>query len=124
MEQLLRDLMNWRLVEEWNHPDHNTTKTGLNTEKSPGDPRRLAVTQTSVKDYQFVLMWKNSQGENNIFYEFFIQVVTSVFQSTLKDSKSPRVFSNCGLNDLSFELQFPQSLFQASEYHSNGTNYN
>ena len=27
-----------------------------NTEKSPGDLRRLAVTQTPVKDYQLMLM--------------------------------------------------------------------
>ena len=27
-----------------------------NTDKSPGDLRRLAVTQTSVKDYQLTLM--------------------------------------------------------------------
>ena len=32
-------------------------KIGQNTEKSSGDLRRLAVTQTSVKD-QFMLMWK------------------------------------------------------------------
>ena len=29
-----------------------------NTEKSPGDVRRLAVTQTPVKDHQLTLMWK------------------------------------------------------------------
>ena len=29
-----------------------------NTEKSPGDLRRLAVIQTSVKDNQLTLMWK------------------------------------------------------------------
>ena len=30
----------------------------LNSETSPGDLRRLAVTQTSVKDHQLTLMWK------------------------------------------------------------------
>ena len=29
-----------------------------NTETSPGDSRRLAVTQTPVKDNQLTLMWK------------------------------------------------------------------
>ena len=28
-----------------------------NTEKSPGDLRRLAVIQSSVKDHQLMLMW-------------------------------------------------------------------
>ena len=34
------------------------TKNGQNTEKSPGDLRRLAVTQTPVKNHQLKLMWK------------------------------------------------------------------
>ena len=33
---------------------------GKNTEKSPGDLRRLAVTQTPVKDHQLRLVWKSS----------------------------------------------------------------
>ena len=31
------------------HPNYNITENGLNTEKSPGDLRRLAVTQAPVK---------------------------------------------------------------------------
>ena len=34
------------------------TEIGQNTENSPGDLRRLAVTQTLVKDHQLTLMWK------------------------------------------------------------------
>ena len=34
------------------------TGNGQNTEESPGDLRKLAVTQTSVKDHQLTLMWK------------------------------------------------------------------
>ena len=33
------------------HPNYSIVQIGLNTEKSPGDLRRLAVTQTSVKDH-------------------------------------------------------------------------
>ena len=32
------------------HPNYNIIENGQNTEKSHGDLRRLAVTQTSVKD--------------------------------------------------------------------------
>ena len=32
------------------------TENGQNTEKSPGELRRLAVTQTPVKKYQLILM--------------------------------------------------------------------
>ena len=35
-----------------NHPNYCSIEIGQNTEKSPGDWRRLAVTQTPVKDYQ------------------------------------------------------------------------
>ena len=31
---------------------------GQNTETSPGDLRRLAVTQIPVKNHQLILMWK------------------------------------------------------------------
>ena len=37
------------------HPNYYTIEIGQNTKKSPGDLRRLAVTQTSVKDHQLTL---------------------------------------------------------------------
>ena len=37
-------------------PNYCITEIGQNTEKSPGGLRRLAVTQTPVKDYQLTLM--------------------------------------------------------------------
>ena len=36
----------------------NIFENGLNTEKNPGDLRRIAVTQTPVKNHQLKLMWK------------------------------------------------------------------
>ena len=38
------------------HPNYNITKIGQNTEKSPRDLRKLAVTQTPVKDHQLTLV--------------------------------------------------------------------
>ena len=38
------------------HPNDSITEDGQNTEKSPGDLRRLAVTQSPVKDHQLTLM--------------------------------------------------------------------
>ena len=37
------------------HPDDSIIKIGLNPEKSPGDLRRLAVTQTPVSNHQLTL---------------------------------------------------------------------
>ena len=38
------------------HPNCCIIEIGQNTEKSPGDLRRLAVTQTQVKDHQLTLL--------------------------------------------------------------------
>ena len=40
------------------HPNYNIIGNGQNTEKSRGDLRRLAVTQTLVKNHQLKLMFK------------------------------------------------------------------
>ena len=38
------------------HPNNSIIEDGKNTEKSPGDLRRLAVTQSPIKDHQLTLM--------------------------------------------------------------------
>ena len=43
-----------RIGNKWtnrDHPDYDIVDISQNTEKSPRDQRRLAVTQTPVKDY-------------------------------------------------------------------------
>ena len=40
------------------HPNYYIIENGQNTEKCPGDVRRLAVPQTPLKDHQLKLMWK------------------------------------------------------------------
>ena len=40
------------------HPNYNNIENGQNIEKNPGDLRRLAVSQTPVKDHQLKLMWE------------------------------------------------------------------
>ena len=39
------------------HSNYRITKTSQNTEKSPGDLRRLAVNQTPVKNHQLTQIW-------------------------------------------------------------------
>ena len=48
------------------HPHHSIIEIGQTTEKSPGDLLRLGITQTSVKNHQLTLVWKNSQKRNII----------------------------------------------------------
>ena len=38
--------------------NYSLAEIGQNTEKSPGYFKRLAVTQTPVKNYQLTLVWK------------------------------------------------------------------
>ena len=48
-----------RVGYQWtfrDHPNYSIAKIGQNTEKSPGGLRRLAVTQTPVKDHQLKLI--------------------------------------------------------------------
>ena len=46
-------------------PNYSIIKIGQNTEKSLGDLRRLAVTQTPVENYQLMLIGKTLQESNN-----------------------------------------------------------
>ena len=64
------------------HQNYYIIENGQNTEKSPGDLRKLAVTQTPVKDNQLTLMgklkWVNSNNNNNnnthkLLWDFKIQ---------------------------------------------------
>ena len=47
------------------HPNYSIVEIGQNTEKSIGELRRLAVTQTPVKDHQLTLMRKTCKEFNN-----------------------------------------------------------
>ena len=49
-------LRSWRTSGD--HPNYSIIENSQNTEKSPGDLRRLAVTQTPAKDHQLMLMSK------------------------------------------------------------------
>ena len=46
------------ITMSWDHPNYCIIEINQNTEKSSGDLRRLAVSQTSVKYHQLKLMWK------------------------------------------------------------------
>ena len=45
-------------LEIGDHPNYSIIEVSQNTEKSPGDLRRLAITQTPVKDHQLMLVLK------------------------------------------------------------------
>ena len=48
------ELRSWRM--SGNHQKDSIIENDQNIEKSPGDLRRLAVSQTPVKDHQLTLM--------------------------------------------------------------------
>ena len=47
------------------HTNYSIVEIGRNTEKSPGDMRRLAVTETLVKEPQLMVAWKTRKKWNN-----------------------------------------------------------
>ena len=47
------------------HPNYYIIEIGQNTEKSPGDLRKIAITQISEKDHQLTLMGKTLNNNNN-----------------------------------------------------------
>ena len=53
----LEDLESWRTSRDY--PNDSIAENGQNPKTSPGDLRRLALTQTPVKNHQLTLMWKN-----------------------------------------------------------------
>ena len=54
------------------HPYQRTVT--LEYLKSSGDLRRLAVTQTSVKNHQLKLVWKTSTEENNDIFAIWVNL--------------------------------------------------
>ena len=55
-KELLKGLEDFEIRGRGDHPNYYFIENGLNTEKSPGDLRKLGVTQTPVKDHQLTLM--------------------------------------------------------------------
>ena len=55
---LLKGLGDLEIGGRVDSPNYIIVENSQNTEKSPGDLRRLAVTQTQMKDHQLSLMWK------------------------------------------------------------------
>ena len=55
---LLKGLDDLEVGARVDHPNNSIIGNGRNTEDSPGDLRKLAVTQTPVKNHQLTLMWK------------------------------------------------------------------
>ena len=61
------------------HPNYNIIKIGQNTEKSPRELRRLAVTQTPLENHQIMLLWINrcsklAQKEYKIIHDWVIHL--------------------------------------------------
>ena len=56
----------------------------LNPEMSPGDLRRLAVTQTPVKNHQLTLMWKTLK-------EYIMIIMTHLYKEVSNELKKKRL---------------------------------
>ena len=52
-----------------------TALIGKNTEKSPGDMRKFAITQTTVENHKQMLVWKLARSKI-IIYIYIITIIT------------------------------------------------
>ena len=77
--------------------DHSNHIIVKNTRKSPGDLRKLSITQFLLKDQQLTLVWKICEEWKNYIFtlrEFFTSSLIGVFFHWSQcDSKSPEVSS-------------------------------
>ena len=55
---LIKGQKNREIRGRGGHPNYCINLIDQNTEKYPGDLKKLCVTQTQVKDHQLTLMWK------------------------------------------------------------------
>ena len=58
--------------------DYSITTIGHNTEKSPGDFKKPAVTQSLKKDHQLMLVGKNSQRTLIIIISLLLITITCI----------------------------------------------
>ena len=73
------------------HLNYIIIENGQNTEKSLGDSRRLAVTQTPVEDHQLELMWNNNNNDNNNNWQGFIKdAISTIIVRKNNDSTATR----------------------------------
>ena len=49
----------------WNHQNYSIAEIGQYTKKSPGDRKRLAITQNLMKFYELTSVWKTHNNNNN-----------------------------------------------------------
>ena len=80
--------------------NYSIIEIGQNIEKSLGDLRRVAVTQTPVKDHKLTLVWKtsnNNDNNNNIKYvdikEKYEKSTSDKRQRFSKPSSTAEIFS-------------------------------
>ena len=60
---ILKGLEDLEVRTSGDHPNDSIFENGQNTKKSSGDLRRIAVTQTPVKNHRILLMWKALMSE-------------------------------------------------------------
>ena len=80
------------------HPNYYIIENGQNTEKSPGDLRRLAVTQKSSERLSAKTDVKNSQGVNNkrncYGHNSFLSILIGAYNVIMLKNLTPIIIDN------------------------------
>ena len=75
------------------HPNYSFVEISKNTEKSPGDLRRIAVTQTSVKNHPLTLMLKTLKRVV-IFSAFYLDVSQGHMNGAFNETRTHLWFTH------------------------------
>ena len=77
------------------HPDYSIVEISQNTQKSPEDLKRFAITQNPVNDYLQTLVWKTQGDPLRIVQKTDFYGLVSLFNgiSTFVDYLMPKPFS-------------------------------
>ena len=64
----LEELEIGKKKKNWDHPNYSIGEIGQKTEKSSGELKRIAATQTLEKKHQLTWVWKTCKQSNNDNY--------------------------------------------------------
>ena len=78
-------------------PNYSIVEIGQNTEKSPGDLRRHAVTQTPEENHQLTLKWKLSTSKIIIIMIIIIIIIIMIIQTATwkKQTRRETILGPC-----------------------------
>ena len=107
------------------HPNYSIVEIGQNTEKSPGDLTRLAVTQTPGKNHHQMLVWKTLKRakikSRRWWWQLYLQLLEPFWtilknlEKRLGNKKSEEELKASWLQSCWDQLEYLEEVWRAGE---------